>query len=150
VTPDPARDVYGVVVDLEGERVDGGATARQRLALRRQRLGDREPRADTQRRAEVPRTATRVNEYLQRAGEGPNAFVQCTWCGARLCPGDADWKDHAARRTSRPAVAGPLRAETGPFFLLEFFCPECATLLDVDVALEGDAPLHDRITRWPG
>jgi acetone carboxylase gamma subunit len=34
------------------------------------------------------------------------------------------------------------------FFLREFFCPQCATLLEVEVVYQDDPPLHDEIFRW--
>ncbi|MGH2867205.1 MAG: acetone carboxylase subunit gamma [Solirubrobacteraceae bacterium] len=33
--------------------------------------------------------------------------------------------------------------------LRQYACPQCATLLEVDVALAGDPRLHDEIARWP-
>jgi acetone carboxylase gamma subunit len=47
------------------------------------------------------------------------------------------------------AHAGPLRADTGEFFMIEAYCPSCGTLLDVDIAAGDDGPLHDLIQRWP-
>jgi N-methylhydantoinase B len=148
VTPGPAREVYGVVSDLARGEIDHAATAAQRLALRAERLGGRKPPARATSRKDIPRTGRRINEYLQIAGTNDAPFVQCTWCGERLCAADAAWKDHAVVRKSSPAKAGPFRADSSRFFLLEFFCPGCATALDVDVTFQDDPPLHDKIYGW--
>jgi N-methylhydantoinase B len=148
VTAGPAREVYGVVLDLENGRVDRAATEAQRLALRQARLGGKQLPPEVTGRGDIPRTGRRINEYLQLASVGDGAFVQCTWCGTKLCAAEGAWKDHVTVRKSPPSIAGPLRAESSRFSLLEFFCPECATALDVDVAFMDDPPLHDCIYRW--
>jgi acetone carboxylase gamma subunit len=88
----------------------------------------------------------RVSEYLQRTTDGA---IQCTWCGHEVAPPGATWKDHATLRRSRVANAGPYRADTGEFFLIEACCPACGTLLDTDLAFGDDPPLHDQIDSWP-
>jgi acetone carboxylase gamma subunit len=100
-------------------------------------------------RANVQSTPYRISEYLQVTKTGPGGAVQCTWCGERICNAGADWKKHAVQRKSNPSQSGPLRVDSGRFFLLEFFCPGCGTALDVDVAFQADPPLIDRIESWP-
>jgi N-methylhydantoinase B len=141
VTEAPARDVYGVVLD--GESVDAGATRLRRGELRAERIG-REPAVLE--RAEVARTGMRLSEYLQRSGAGA---TQCTWCGAEVAPANADWKDHAVLRRIPVERAGPHRAASGEFFLVEACCPGCATLLDTELAAGDDPHRHDRVHRWP-
>ena len=147
VTEGPARDIYGVVLDGENRQVDVEATHRCRLALREQRIGH-EPEVTARARPDVTRTPFPIGEYLQRANGDNSATVQCTWCGRSICSAAADWKDHVVRRMSPLAAAGPLRQEGGEFHLREFFCPSCATTLDVEVTLRDAPPLHDRIHRW--
>ncbi len=149
VTNEPARDIYGVVIDLENERVDVEATNKQRLALRKDRLGGREPEVDTSKRASIPPTEMRLGEYLQVAKWGEKAFIQCTWCGRKLCPADSNWKDNVVARKVSITKSGPWRRESGQFFMREFFCPTCATSLDVDVVYNDDPPVYDKVYRWP-
>jgi N-methylhydantoinase B len=148
VTEEPARDIYGVVLAADKKNVDYEATKRQRSALRAERLGGRTPKCDTD-RASVPRTRHRINEYLQVCNHSNGGAVQCTWCGTDICSSQSNWKEHAVVRKSPPSKAGPLRVESGKFFLLEFFCPGCGTVLDVDVAYRDDPPLIDHIASWP-
>jgi hypothetical protein len=88
----------------------------------------------------------RISEYLQRTQGGA---TQCTWCGEEVAPSGADWKDHAVLRRLPVERAGPHRTAAGEFFLLESCCPSCATLLDTGLGAGDDAPLHDRVYRWP-
>jgi N-methylhydantoinase B len=141
VTEEAARGIYGVAVD--GERVDGAATAERRRALRSERLGHEVDGPDERRPIES--TGMPISEYLQRTPGG----VQCTWCGTELAPSGSDWKQHAVLRRVPVARAGPLRADAGEFFMIEACCPSCGTLLDVDLAAGDDGPLHDRIQHWP-
>lgn len=149
ITEGPARDIYGVVIDLANKRVDYEATYGRRGALRTERFGGRKPRCESRSRGEIARTRFRLGEYLQVAGSGDEAFVQCTWCGERICPSRANWKDYAVVRRSSPAKAGPLRVDSNKFLLLEFFCPRCATALEVEITYQDDPPLQDQIYRWP-
>jgi N-methylhydantoinase B len=149
VTNGPARDIYGVVIDLKNNKVDVEATRKQRLALRKERLGGKEPQVDVRKRADIPPSGRRLGEYLQVAGTGKQSFIQCTWCGRKICLADVQWKDNVVRRKVSVAESGPLRRDSGLFFMLEFFCPSCATQLDVDVVYNDDSPLYDKIYRWP-
>ncbi|MDF2751836.1 MAG: Hydantoinase B/oxoprolinase [Gaiellaceae bacterium] len=142
VTEGPARDVYGVV--LTGESVDVEATRTRRRELRSERLG-RELTPPPE-RGDVPRTGMRLSEYLQRAADGA---TQCTWCGTEVAPAGADWKDHAPQRRLPVERVGPHRDKSGEFFLIESFCPGCATLIDAELAAGTDSHRHDRVHRWP-
>lgn len=150
VTEGAAREVYGVILDLENWTVDQAATRGLRSAHRKDRLGGREIKVSFDTRASVPRTGLRINEYLQVTGPGPEASIQCTWCGEPICSADANWKDQVVSRKSPPSKAGPLRVDTGKFYLWEFFCPGCATMLDVDVTYQDDRAMYDRVHSWPG
>ena len=147
VTNGPARDIYGVVIDLDNQKVDVEGTRKQRLALRKERLGGKEPKVDTRKRADIPSSGHPLGEYLQVAGSGDKSFVQCTWCGEKLCPADAVWKDVVVNRKVSVAESGPLRRDSGQFFMLEFLCPSCATQLDVDVVYDDDSPLYDEVRK---
>jgi N-methylhydantoinase B len=149
VTKVPARDIYGVVIDEQRNAIDFEATCNLRLAIREQRVGHPVPREMTERR-EIPRTNYRLGEYLQVVRRHDVTMVQCTWCGELLSSSVTNWKDQAATRKSSLAGAGPLRNEDTEFFLREFFCPKCATVLEVEVASDDMPPIYDRVEQPPG
>ena len=142
VTDGPARDIYGVVTAAGA--VDGDATRARRRELRVERLGRPFEAADE--RSDVPRTGKRLAEYLQRTASDA---TQCTWCGTEVAPAGTDWKDHAVLRRLPVEKTGPNRTVAGEFFLIEAFCPGCATLLDAELAAGDDPPRHDRVRSWP-
>ncbi|MBI2933976.1 MAG: hydantoinase B/oxoprolinase family protein [Chloroflexi bacterium] len=143
-----AEQSYGVVLNPRN-RVDSQATSGRRLFMRKARLGDgHELRAGIARKP-VAASGCRISEYLQVAGVSGKKFIQCTWCGARICGASMKWKENCSTRKSPVEIAGPLRESNGQFHLLEFFCPGCATLLDVDVVYREDDPIIDDIFGWP-
>jgi hypothetical protein len=135
-------------VSSDKANVDHDATNKQRAKIRAARLGDNKLKCEAVNRLSIPRTSRRLGEYLQVAGPENGAFVQCTWCGESICRSENDWKKHVVVRKSAPSSAGPLRVDSGKFFLLEFFCPGCATALDVDIVYLDDPPVIDRVSAW--
>ena len=148
VSVEAAREVYGVVLTADRRQVDAEGTAARRAGIRAERLGRPVPPALQSRRA-IPATGRRWSESLQQVGDGADAWLQCTWCGARLAAALERWKERGVQREVSPAAAGPLREPAPGIVLRQHYCPACATLLDTEVALATDPPLHDRIDRWP-
>jgi N-methylhydantoinase B len=146
VSLDVAESVYGVAVDTENGRVDQGATADNRRTIRSRRIGTAFD-GNLETRKDVPLTGLRINEYLQAKKDGA---AQCTWCGNDLAPSATEWKSHAVVRRSPAGGLGPMHTSTDQYFLVEAFCPQCGTLLDVDVANADDSVRQDSIVRWPG
>jgi N-methylhydantoinase B len=142
-----AESVYGVVLTDSGD-VDGLSTQRRRQAIRRERLGG-SPRFAEGERASVPRTEKRISEYLQVASGPRGEFVQCTWCGARLCTPLERWKDHAVVRVSAISLAVRPLSASSQYVLRECFCPSCGTVLDVEAGCAEDDLLHDDVISWP-
>jgi hypothetical protein len=141
-----ARLTYGVVVDEVNGEVDTDATEQQRRLLREERLGRPVELASMEGQG-VARTKYRIGEYLQLTSQ--DGDVQCTWCGASICSAHDAWRDHAARRTSPVSLAGPPKTVSDDYVLREFFCPSCATALEVQVTRPDEEALHDTISRWP-
>ncbi len=137
-----AHDIYGVVI--KQDEVDEEATVARRHAIREERVG-RSIASSLNERQVITSTGKRINEYLQQTNAGA---TQCTWCSHEVAPANADWKDHAVLNRSDIAKAGPLRTSGHGYVLIEAFCPNCATLLDTDIALNDDPPLVDRIVNW--
>lgn len=137
-----AHDIYGVVI--KHDSVDEAATNARRHTIREERIGH-PIQANLNQRQSISTSGRRINEYLQQTGTGA---AQCTWCGTEIAPANVDWKNHAVLNRSELAKAGPLRPSGHGYVLVEAFCPQCATLLDTDIALNDDPPLHDRIVNW--
>ncbi len=146
VSAEAARSTYGVVIDERAGQIDARATDEQRIALREQRLGRKLEFRPVERRT-VPRTSYRINEYLQVSSD--RREVECTWCGGSICAAEDQWRDHVVQRASPVDLEGPPRSTSREYVLREFFCPTCATCLEVQATRVDEEPLHDVITSWP-
>ena len=86
---------------------------------------------------------TRLNEQLVISGCGADATIVCR-CGQPLGPAGENYKLRALMREGPVQNAGPWvdpnRIGGDRFVCREFFCPACATLLDVEIA-QRDEPL---------
>jgi N-methylhydantoinase B len=138
-----AFDIHGVLLREDGS-VDVDETRARRQSIRNERIGAVVDESCGE-RAEIRDSGMPINEYLQSSDGG----IQCTWCGNILCGVDDRWKDSAVALDRPPSVGGPLRESGDSVVLRQYACPQCATLLEVDVALADDPRLHDEIARWP-
>jgi N-methylhydantoinase B len=143
ISPAAATEQYGVVLGKDGS-ADSEATDAVRRGIRSDRLGHEAPAA-AHSRAEVARSERRINEYLQLVDAG----TQCTWCGGLVAAASHHWKTGALVRRSSPMIGGRFRESVDGLILLQWLCPECATLLGTEVALESDPQLLDEIRGWP-
>lgn len=123
VSLDAAQTQYGVVISADG--VDIAATEAVRLAIRRRRLGGREP----------TRTAG-TGELHVHAGR----FI--CGCGCDLGAVTGDWKRQAVTRCVDPASYGPHIRTHADLELREHACPECGSLLEAEVVRKGEASLN--------
>ena len=87
-----------------------------------------------------------INETLRVVGSGAGAAIHCR-CGYRLGPAAENYKLHVLVREGPVQNAGPWVDPQGiggdSFVCREFFCPDCATLLDVEIAQRGEPILWD-------
>lgn len=142
VSRDAAREIYGVVV-TEDEKLDAGATAKlraERRAARRRKDGKVSILT-----GKLICQAT-DNIAVRREKDGPH--MCCAKCSADLGHVKQNYKDHAVLeendiRHSNPNVGDYKRyIDEKPVFR-QFFCPGCGTLLENEIAREGDPLLRD-------
>jgi len=149
---DAAQRIYGVVLDEAGAVVEK-ATREQREAIR---VGRRE-----QSRPPLEKTSSaalgaangpvvlRFHEYLDVVSGENGLFIRCRKCGYLFCSADKNYKRYALEiRRDLEELAGH-RVPSGEPYLgvfLEYVCPGCATLLQVDTYCPsegGETPLWD-------
>jgi N-methylhydantoinase B len=130
VSTEGALRDYGVVVD--GDTIDLQATADARIARRRERLNGREP---------IARTAARRGERLSTHFSVTDGNVLCTGCGTAICAVDEPIIASLAMfETSAGYRFAPTDLYPGSerFRVRFFYCPGCATQVDVQVVIAGD------------
>ncbi len=147
-----AGRVYGVVFDQEGSQVDLQATMAERARLRsvRRTMG---LRGKTSNWRNEPgknwRLILRFHEVLEIATEGEEYAIRCGRCGHLFCPADENYKPYALCRMINLDEFMPYPLPSGEPYeaqYYEYYCPGCATQLQVDVycpSVGGDPVLWD-------
>lgn len=146
VSPEAARDVYGVV--LTDGAVDGAATEARREELRSARReravpaselpgpGDDLPSVPSQQ----PTTTIAYGDLITVDPAGGRA--SCTACAADLGPVEGDLRAGCLVELGPPSEAGAVRGQDygdGPLTMRRYHCPGCLRQLDVEFVL-ADGP----------
>ncbi|WP_204960035.1 hydantoinase B/oxoprolinase family protein [Salinigranum salinum] len=145
VTPETAARVYGVPVDAEGT-IDG-SVEETREAIRAERLAEASAHmppvpADETAPAEA---GTRLGPNVAVVVADGDRYAACDACGTVLADARENWKDSVAVVERPLSHAGAHTNGSDAFCLREFSCPDCATLLDTEVARVGDEFLTSRL-----
>lgn len=144
VSSECAKDIYGVIIDLDKGKVDLSGTVKHRESIRKNRLDGVRVKV-VERVSHVKETDHPINEYLQLVEGKGGKSVQCKWCGKMICQENIKWKEKVPAKLFPTSKAGPFRPGNDQFFLSEFYCPSCATLLETEVLKHEDQPLCDEI-----
>ncbi len=83
-----------------------------------------------------------INEYMKVIDKDGEKAIRCR-CGHILGPATENFKNMAIRKDFPLIKAGPWVAtykKESRFVFREFYCPNCKTLLETEVALK-DAPV---------
>jgi N-methylhydantoinase B len=135
-----ARRVYGAICADPSGSVDRVATIAARLALRRERLGGREPGEPI----EPPSGAARAGDLL-------HIVDGRWWCnGADLGPADRTWKARAAHHQRSFAelareFSGGNPEMAAKITLHAWYCPITGFRLDLELARTDEPPLTDMV-----
>jgi N-methylhydantoinase B len=146
VSPQAARDTYGVILAPDGE-ADRDATRTQRAALRASRLARASAPAGGPQRLPGD-VRLRVTENLTLRDDGAAARFACAGCAADLGPASGNYKAACARfdapiEAANPIIGDPARfIDARPVFR-QFYCPSCGRLIENEVALATEALLRD-------
>ncbi|MEK7848507.1 MAG: acetone carboxylase subunit gamma, partial [Chloroflexota bacterium] len=146
-----AINYYGIALLQDGRTLDAPATQRRRQALRQERLAQGRPFGGSTSlvpQGQALRPRLKFHEYLEIAGDSGHPIIRCR-CGHVFCSANESYKDYALRRVRDLEELTGRRLPHGQPYLtvwLEYICPGCATLLQVDVwcpSLGDEKPLWD-------
>ncbi len=143
VTPQAAHDLYGAVLDANGE-IDEAASVAHRARVRRDRVV-RGGRASQQRPGTLLCEAS-VNLQVQRDAAG--TYWACAKCSTDFGPSHANYKDGCLREDhpvtdSNPLIGDPKRFIDDDVTFRQFFCPGCGAEIDNEIAVTKDEVLAD-------
>ncbi len=85
----------------------------------------------------------RCLEFLEVTTVEGKPVYRCLKCGHILGPAGRDYKSYALRREQPLSKAQPryLPLNTSRYNFREYFCPKCAVLFEVDMALADEPEL---------
>lgn len=141
VSPECARDIYGVLIDTGAGKLDVEATAEHRRALRSRRAT-----GNARKSRGAPLFHATVNVEVRR--EDGDTHYCCTKCDAVLGSIEDNYKEGCILEVAPITHATPLAGDphryidTNPIFR-QFYCPGCGSLVDNEVAIEGTPLLRD-------
>lgn len=142
VSPRVAGEVYGVVLDGESGVADREATEKRRRAVRDERLREGKPSSgsisglsDSVRGLSGWKENLRFHEYLAVMQRDGIQVIGCVRCGHLFCEEKDNYKHFALRRTRDLLDLAQGTVPSGETYIggyHEYYCPGCATLLQVD------------------
>jgi hypothetical protein len=153
VSRETAERVYGVVLSGDGKAVDPAATERRRQEIREWRKQNAAPVSGKTSSLSSSanngwRQAIRFHAALEVSTNGKQHVIRCSRCGHLFCKADENYKLYALHRSVHLKEIMPPLPTGEPYIgeYHEYFCPGCATQLQVDLfspSLGGDPILWD-------
>lgn len=143
VSKESAHSIYGVILEEGGQAFNLEATTAHRSDVRRQRIAGYD--GDV-RHLEGPTLLEATETLAIKQGEGQHFC--CASCSADLGPITENFKSHCITKEypvsrSTPTAGDPQRfVDAAPVFR-QFYCPGCGSVIDCEISMVGDAPLHD-------
>jgi N-methylhydantoinase B len=138
-----AGKIYGVVFNAESNAIDDLETQKLRQSKRSERVATAKPvnagRSAGRRRLSHARAVMRIHEYLDIVEHNGDFSVACRKCHQDLGPAMVNYKEACVFRTvGKDGLTGlpPPGGRRSIAAYTEYYCPGCATLLDVEVSCE--------------
>lgn len=138
ISPERATTTYGVVLELKSLLAVNEATEQLRASMRKERL-----RAGTLFKGRVRQDSVEEEDADTRQRYGENMFrwnrvFYCAHCRKPLCEASSNPKSASLSIERDLFFANPWTAmrwggKSNRFRLIEFFCPSCAHLIDVEL-----------------
>jgi N-methylhydantoinase B len=157
VSPRIAEEIFGVVLNQDSPAPDNAATLKRRQEIREERMresktfsGATSSLSDAVRASTAWQQILNFHEYLAIATNGKTEAIRCIRCGHLFCQKHENYKLYALRRERDLYDLAQSLVPSGESYLggyLEYYCPGCATLLQVDSFCDAfpnsKEPLYD-------
>ena len=157
VSPRIAEEIFGVVLNQDSPVPDNAATLKRRQEIREERMrenktfsGATSSLSDALRRSLAWQQILNFHQYLAIATNGKSEAIRCIRCGHLFCQKNENYKLYALRRERGLYDLAQSLVPSGESYLggyLEYYCPGCATLLQVDSFCDAfpdsKEPLYD-------
>ena len=135
-----ARDIYGVVLTADG-KLDEAATTKLRSERRSARCKPNAVKLSGKVSAQVT-----VNLSLRKESDG--LHYACTKCATDLGHARGNYKDGCVLETADISASNPNIGDWKRYIddrpeFRQFFCPGCGSLIENEIAREGEELLRD-------
>jgi N-methylhydantoinase B len=150
ISPQVAEKIYGVILNPVDGSVDHDKTKARRMEMLQERKKGAILRGEQKNKPaleETNRTCNRVriHEYLEieKAARNHNARIRCRKCGMVLCEASTNYKESVPYKDRDPSEINHMLIKKNLMIYREYYCPGCATLLEVDPTPYGEAHIWD-------
>jgi N-methylhydantoinase B len=153
VSREIAERIHGVVISRDGRAADAAATNASRSEIRQARKRESAPVSGKTSGVSAPasdgwQTLLRFHAAMEISAGGKQRVIRCSRCGHLLCHAKENYKLYALHRARHLGDIMPPLPTGEPYIgeYHEYFCPGCATQLQVDMfspTLGGDPILWD-------
>jgi len=135
-----ARDIYGVILNPDTQKLNLEATLKERERIKnyRKKISNRYKifsflDADREKKGE------RISKYFEGIETNGKWFIRCKKCKQIISSLEENYKEYLLFSENRLFKAGPWRSDSERFILREFYCPGCLTMVTTEVVLK-DTP----------
>jgi len=141
VSPEAARDIYGVMMEGADFQIDAAQTTILRDAMRARRKerahkhsGNGHPVAASGNPGGIP-----INENIAEVAINGRQVLACRYCGSEICPVTGDFLGSLALVEGEPGEAGPQVFNEGWRYIdakivfRQYCCPNCMTAFSTQV-----------------
>ena len=149
VSPECARNVYNVAINDRTATVNYKETEMLKTERRLRRLNYKDSSQLKPTTYQPSQDSRRFSEYLIMVDNPHAPKFQCRKCGHIFGPLTENWKSYAQVGERPLSTLGPKMSSTERFVLREFYCPGCATMLEVEMTLKEMPPIWDSKLKLP-
>ena len=144
VAPETACDVYCVPVDGSGSIT--GSVDEAREERYDERLAQATGPDETPAPEDTESTSYRLGAHVAVETDSDGTpYAVCDDCGTHVGRADDHWKQTTAVNERPLSTVGEASTDADGYSLRQFLCPDCATVLDTEVARDGDPALVSRL-----
>jgi N-methylhydantoinase B len=146
IAPETARHVYGVPATPDGDIESDVEETRSNMYRRRLEEAEGPARRLDVDPESISPTEYRLGANLTVISRETGSYSQCECCQEVLAPSDVDWKSYASVDEHPVSRTGTHSSSPDGYYLRQFYCPACGTLLDTEVSHEDDDHLVSRLS----
>lgn len=142
-----AKQIYGVILNPDNYSIDEKETDIKRKQIISDRKSEWKSRGsikiETKPSVTTDTLRIRIHDSLEVYRSSEGIRIACRKCETDLCEGTSDYKAHVPFIDRNPADINHQLVKSEYMIYREYYCPNCATLLEVDPIVKGESDILD-------